>query len=117
MVRGMNTRIFYLVLYIILALAVGFCAFSSRRSKKGIGKAVSLLELAFLPPIIGHIIIIFSEYEEVSFVGYYFYFIGMNCVMAALIKFTDAYCKGPARGRSLRSSCSVCWQPIRCSCL
>ena len=99
MVRGMDTRIFYLVLYIILALAVGFCAFSARRSKKEIGRAVALLELSFLPPLIGHIIIIFSEYEEISFVGYYFYFIGMNCIMAALIKFTDAYCKGTGKGQ------------------
>ena len=59
---------------------------------------MGLLELSVLPAIIGHIIIIAASYEEVALVGYYFYFIGMDCIMASLIGFTNSYCQGFGTG-------------------
>ena len=90
----MIPRTGYIVLYTLLAAAVGYCAVSAMRSKKNIGRSVGLFELSLIPAVIGHIIIIAAGYEEVALVGYYFYFIGMNCIMASLIVFTNVYCKG-----------------------
>ena len=72
--------------------ALGYCARNALRSRKSAGRAVGILLCALIPPVIGNSIIIISGNKLVSTVGYYIYFLGMNCVMAALIHFADEYC-------------------------
>ena len=76
----------------ILIVILGFCAKASFQSHKTIGRSVALLIIALFPPVIGNAIIIISGDQTLSTVGYYLFFLGMNCVMAALINFTYDYC-------------------------
>ena len=55
---------------------------------------VGLLDLALIPTLIGNLVIIGSSIKEVSMIGYYIYFAGMDLVMFALLNFTREYCKG-----------------------
>ncbi|MCR4584879.1 MAG: EAL domain-containing protein [Lachnospiraceae bacterium] len=82
------------ILYTVIVLALLRCTVSARRSNKGIGRFVALLDSAFIPPVIGNLIIITTYEENAARLGYYFYFLGMNLVMYALCRFTYAYCKG-----------------------
>ncbi len=70
-----------------------FCAVRCSRSHKRIAKAVRLLDLSLIPPMIGNLIIIGSSIKEFSLIGCYIFFIGMDLVMAALVNFTAKYCK------------------------
>ncbi len=87
-------RMMFSILYTVIVLGLIRCTVSARRSQKGIGRYVALLDSAFIPPVIGNLIIICTHEEAVARVGYYFYFLGMNLVMYALCRFTYAYCQG-----------------------
>ena len=65
----------------------------ARRSRKKIAPYVALLLAALIPPVVGNLIIVLSEEKMLSLVGYYFYFLGMNMVMFALMRFTIQYTK------------------------
>ena len=90
--RGFMRQLFFYV-FLLLVLALGVCAFFARRSRKAIGKSVSLLLLALIPPMIGNMILIQSEVQSLSYVGCYIYFLGMDLVMFALLRFTTDYCQ------------------------
>lgn len=81
----------------MLSAALIVCAVLSAKSSKAIGKAVAILDLSFIPPIIGNVIIIGSHVETISKVGYYLYFIGMDVVIYALLHFTVEYCSGSGK--------------------
>ncbi len=97
----MNIRIGFSVVFSILIAALIFCSVKSFRSQKSIGKAVGLLDIALIPPMIGNLIIIGSTVRESALVGYYIYFIGMNLVMMALMKFAAKYFYGTGNGQKV----------------
>ena len=69
------------------------CSIFAFKSKKPIGKTVSLFIAALVFPVAGNLMIIASDFEWLSEIGCYFFFIGMNLIMAALVKFTIDYCE------------------------
>lgn len=95
----MDLRVFFSWILTVLDIALAVCAVTSFRSVKPIGKTLGWLLLSLLPPITGNLIIIGTSVQTVATVGYYMYFIGMDCVMVALVRFTDVYCKGIGNGQ------------------
>ena len=89
----------YSVIFVLLIYALGICAVLARRSNKPIGRAVSMLELALIPPVMGNLLIVGSGERYIALIGCYVYFIGMDLVLYALVRFTEAYCKGTGNGQ------------------
>ena len=85
-------RIAISAVFTLLIAALVVCAFLSKRSKKGIASSVRFLINSLIPPLIGNLIIILSSNKILSEIGYYFYFLGMNFVVLALLRFTFDYC-------------------------
>ena len=81
------------IIYIILIFALTGCAISAKRSKQRISNAVMLLCGSLLIPVIGNFVIIISENETYSTIGYYLYFIGVDFLIVALMYFAKAYCR------------------------
>lgn len=96
---NMNLRISFSAAFVILIAVLTFCALKSLRSHKRIGKAVATLDLSLIPPMIGNLIIIVSTVRELSLIGCYVYFVGMDLMLAALVLFTAQYCKGAGNGQ------------------
>lgn len=86
-------RVALSIIFVGLVAILIFGAISSHRSKKTVGKPVSYLLIALIPPIIGNLFIISSPFETLSTVGCYIYFLGMNLVMGAYVYFTFYYCE------------------------
>ena len=84
-------RVFFSVVFSVLVLALTICAIISYKSKKRIGKSVSLLLVSLIPPVIGNLFIIASPVDILSTVGCYIYFLGMNGVMYSLLHFAFRY--------------------------
>ena len=96
---GLNIRVSFSAIMTFLAVLLVVCAVQALRSKKPIGKAVGLLEFALLPPLLGNCIILGSSVESRAVWGYYIYLIGMDIVIAALVNFTNEYCRGIGNGQ------------------
>ena len=79
------------IIYIVLIFALTGCAISAKRSKQRISNAVMLLCGSLLIPVIGNFVIIISENETYSTIGYYLYFIGVDFLIVALMYFAKAY--------------------------
>lgn len=95
----MDLRIFFSWILFTLDTVLIVCAVTSFRSVKPIGRQVGWLLITLLPPITGNLIIIGTSAKMVSVIGYYMIFLGMDCVMAALVRFTDVYCEGIGHGQ------------------
>ena len=94
----MDLRIYYSAILTVLVILDALCAVVSFRSSKPIGKPMGLLDLSFIPPILGNVMIIGTSDRSVAMAGYYLYFLGMNAVMASLVNFTNTYCRGIGDG-------------------
>ena len=90
----MLSRYVYAGIFLFLIIALVVCAVNARRHHKELGKAVSNLDLAFIPPILGNAIIVIATRKWLALVGCYIYFIGMNLAIYEMVKFTEVYCKG-----------------------
>ena len=90
----MNYRVAFSVIYAVLIVLLTLCAVRSLRSHKKIGKSLFILLFSILPPMAGNLIIMGSINELSALIGYYFYYLGMDMLMAALVNFTAEYCKG-----------------------
>ena len=97
-------RVAFPVIFFGLIVALIVCAVFARRTRKSIGRPVMFLLLALIPPMIGNLILIVSTNRALSAVGYYIYFLGMDFVMLALLRFTGAYCAIPWRCSCLRTA-------------
>ena len=89
----MNIRIAFSTILTLLVAALCFCIYFARRSHKTIGRSVAWLDAAIIPPLIGNLIIMGSHVKELTAVGCYIYFIGMDVVILALMNFASAYCR------------------------
>ena len=81
------------IVVMLLAVALSVCALLSRRSRKAIRASVGMMVGSLVMPVLGNFIIIVSRTEAFSMVGFYTYFLGMNLVMWALLRFTLEYCQ------------------------
>ncbi|MBR4319008.1 MAG: hypothetical protein IKP69_03025, partial [Oscillospiraceae bacterium] len=81
-------RLTFSVLFALIVPVLGICAMLSYFSRKKIGKAVALLNISLIPPVIGNLMVIGSANSQLAYIGNYMYFVGMNLVMYALLKFT-----------------------------
>ena len=90
----MDSRIAFSVVFYILSAVLMLCAVKGFTSPKKIGKAVALVDLSLIPPMIGNLIVINASFRLTAYIGYYIYFIGMDVMLFALVVFTNAYCSG-----------------------
>lgn len=85
-------RLAFAFIFAILIVTLGLCGFASYRSKKPIGRSVCLICLSLIPPVLGNMIIVSAITRNVALVGCYTYYIGMDLIMFALMRFTYEYC-------------------------
>ena len=90
----MSTRHLFSYIYIVFIVVLSVCTVTALRSKRKFGKSVGWLEAALILPLLGSFIIISAPTKEPALVGSYIYFVGMDFVMLALVKFAAEYCKG-----------------------
>ncbi len=88
----MMVRLAFILIFAALISTLSICGFASFRSKKPIGKSVSIFCLSLIPPVLGNMIITAATTKDVALVGCYTYYVGMDLIMLALIKFTNEYC-------------------------
>ena len=55
--------------------------------------SVAMMIGALILPVTGNLVIILSSNKLLSTLGYFTYFLGMNVVMFALVRFTFKYCR------------------------
>ena len=85
-------RIALSVIFAVMIAILGVCVFLSIKSPKPIGKSLAIFIASLIPPVMGNLFIIASNYELLSTIGCYVYFLGMNTVFFSLIGFTTNYC-------------------------
>ncbi|SEP76293.1 diguanylate cyclase (GGDEF) domain-containing protein [Lachnospiraceae bacterium RM5] len=100
-------RIHYSIIFAFLITALFVCAVQALRSDKEIKKDVFFLELAFIPPVVGNLLIISSDIYSIALVGHYCYYIGMDLVMFALVNFTNTYCNETGKKESVHKPTSM----------
>lgn len=96
-----SIRLPFGIMLFVLAIALVICSVKARKSKKVLGRPVSHMISALVPPVVGNMIIILSSNQILSRIGCYIYFLGMDFVMLALIEFTNEYCRLSGKGRKL----------------
>ena len=84
-------RLLYVGLFALIIVILMICALIARRSVRPIGKRVCLLCFSLIPPVLGNLIIVASEQRALTLVGCYFYYIGMDFILLALIAFSKEY--------------------------
>lgn len=90
------------VIFAVMIIALAVCSVIAFRSRKMNSFSVALLTGAFIPPVIGNLILVRSGDKAVSQLGEYIYFIGMDIVMFALMRFTLEYCNIRFRRKSIK---------------
>ncbi|MBO4878058.1 MAG: diguanylate cyclase [Ruminococcus sp.] len=86
-------RATFSVIYLILILALSVCSILAKRSDKPSKNAVAFLEAALIPPVLGNLVIVATSTRTVALIGCYMYYLGMDLVIGALVRFTDVYCR------------------------
>ena len=90
---GMRTmRLAFCVVFIAIIITLAVCSGVARRSSKPLGKTVGMVTAALIPPVFGNLLIVGTAQELIATIGCYIYFIGMDMVMYALLRFTVKYC-------------------------
>ena len=85
-------RIIISIIFFAFTAALVMCAAVARRSRKKIGKVLSLAIFGILIPVFGNMVIIASADLTMSSIGYYIYFIGMDATVLPLLVYTLGYC-------------------------
>ena len=85
-------RIVLQVILTIEIIVLCVCVHFARRSDKPMARSVALLIASLIPAILGNVIIIGAVSRPAAVIGMYIYFIGMDLIMACLLKFTLDYC-------------------------
>ena len=98
----MNMRDKFSVIFAFLIIALAVCSVIAFRSRKMNSFSVALVTGAFIPPLIGNLILVRSGEKDISQLGEYIYFIGMDLVMFALLEFAFDYCNIKFKGRNFR---------------
>ncbi len=82
----------FITLLGIFTVVLFFCMYRTHRSKKPISTVMMQLMVSVLFPVAGNIIIVFSETEWVSGLGYAIYFASTDWMLAYMIRFVAEYC-------------------------
>lgn len=91
----MFSRFIICGMFVVLLVALFTCSMDAKRLyNKELAKAVSMLDVALMLPIIGNTVNIISENELLTSVGCYIYYIGMDFAMFEILRFAEAYCAG-----------------------
>ena len=98
----MTSRMLYASLFIALAAALGVCSLVARFSRKSRNRSAGLLVAALIPPVLGNMIITLSGDRTVATIGCMMYYLGMDLLMFALLRFTFDYCRLSWPSRRLR---------------
>jgi len=85
-------RIGFSVFCFVLIAILIVCAHIARRSRKSVGKPLSLALIAILITVFGNLVITLSNAKLMSSVGYYIYYIGMDATVFLLLIYSLAYC-------------------------
>ena len=91
------------VIFALMIIALAVCSIIAIKSRKMNSFSVALVTGAFIPPVIGNLILVRSGEKDISQLGEYIYFIGMDLVMFALMRFTMDYCNIRFRRKSIKS--------------
>ena len=83
----MTSRMRYALLFIALAAALGVCSLVARFSRKSRNRSAGLLMAALIPPVLGNMIITLSGDRTVATIGCMMYYLGMDLLMFALLRF------------------------------
>lgn len=85
----------------LLVVGLAACVRQSRKSKRSMASSVAMLIGALILPVTGNLVIILSGSKALSTLGYFTYFLGMNVVIYALLRFTFKYCLLPTPRKSV----------------
>ncbi|MCR4644725.1 MAG: EAL domain-containing protein [Oscillospiraceae bacterium] len=85
-------RLAFCIVFIAIIITLAVCSGVARRSTKPMGRTVGMITAALIPPVFGNLLIVSTSMELVATIGCYIYFIGMDMVMYALLRFTVKYC-------------------------
>ena len=85
-------RIGFGVLFAVMIAVLAVCSRRARLSEKPIGKAVAFLLASLILPMTGNLILIVFSTEWICHVGMYTYYLGMDVLMFAMMRFTLKYC-------------------------
>lgn len=85
-------RELFSAIFIVIIVALTLCGLAARRSTNPLGKPLSNLIFVLILPISGNLIIASSQHELLSTIGCYVYFLGMDVLSLALIRYTFLYC-------------------------
>ena len=77
----------------IAVLLLLWCMLRARRSHKAIGRSVAWFDCALVMTLLGNLIMVGAHNTELTEIGCYINFVGMNVVMLSLMNFSAAYCK------------------------
>lgn len=94
-------RFLYSLIFLLLIVTLTVCSIIAKQKKTSIGDAVALLDASLIPPVIGNLIVTISSNELLSTIGFYIFFLGMDIVMFATIRFTVKYCEGTGSGQKV----------------
>ncbi|MBR3277526.1 MAG: EAL domain-containing protein [Lachnospiraceae bacterium] len=93
----MYIRYVYVGIFTVLILTLITCAVNAKHHHKDLGRAVALLDIAFIPPILGKAVVIFATRKWVALAGFYVFLTGIDFVVFEMVRFTEEYCKGAGR--------------------
>ena len=82
----------YSVVFVILIIVLMACSMIAKKSKRTYGPIVAFVEAAIIPSVIGNLIIVGTDNELLATIGYYLYFLGLDLVMFAILRYTFTYC-------------------------
>ncbi|MBR1796503.1 MAG: EAL domain-containing protein [Clostridiales bacterium] len=85
------------------------CTVMAKRSRKPIGNWVSFLLCGLTLPVVGNLILVVSRNRILSDIGFYFYFLGLDVAIYALLHFTLTYCEIGWRSKVLRYTVYSLW--------
>ena len=83
----------YILLFSAMTIMLGVCAVLAAFSRKRNGKSVAFVLVAFMVPVIGNIFIVSAVSRNLSTIGEYIYFLGMDLTVLGLLTFAIDYCE------------------------
>ncbi|MBQ4464573.1 MAG: EAL domain-containing protein [Oscillospiraceae bacterium] len=85
-------RELFMYIFSLIIVGLGICVYFAFLSPKPIGKSVGWLIASLIPAVFGNLLIVSSNTETSTLIGCYCYYIGMDLVMLALLRYTREYC-------------------------
>ena len=98
----MDIQMIYSIIYVFLILILIVCSILAKLSKKVIGKYTIMFDLCIVITIIANIFIILAPNRTIVIYSYYLYYIGMTLVMLSIVSFTNKYCQGVRKDKTVK---------------